>query len=324
MRHALKPKRLHLTIRAVPLKLPAAVPLVTDSITNLIVDSVAVELDVALPARRVIEAAGLTPLNTRGAIGFTWVVGTSPTVMRRGLPASATPSASAPTPPAVPPTARPSIGRGGGEDFEGMQGDDCSRAGTGSDDVPSIDNPYARAMPLTCLPVAEDDDNGNSDRGDGDRVIDVRDRRPLLDDFAGLVLASRLSLAAHPGLLARWRPSARSYALCPCCRRYRHLMSSEHTEWRPDALDKSLCPMPADITEREAALKQTPRASARDCEVLCEDDFDEMLSQIHLENLIKCSCDGTPTAARYIGAPPGRTAAPVAMVSDPLAALDDL
>ena len=45
--------------------------------------------------------------------------------------------------------------------------------------------------------------------------------------------------------------------------------------------------------------------SARDCEVLDEMDFSDMLEQIELHQMIKCTCDGGGDAFRYIGAPPG-------------------
>ena len=52
-------------------------------------------------------------------------------------------------------------------------------------------------------------------------------------------------------------------------------------------------------------MRMQAHYSARDCEVLDEMDFSDMLEQIELHQSIKCTCDGGGDAFRFIGAPPG-------------------
>jgi len=214
-------------------------------------------------------------------------------------------------------------------------------------------NPYARAIPFS---VGSSGGGGASGTGGvtltttvaadtGSVTVTGAGRTPFTQRFAGLVLASRLGLFHHPGLVARHMPAQRTCALCPCCKRHRRLTHASHAAWAPDPTDKQLCQMPAALVEREH--KRNPfssacRASARDVEVLNESDFSAMLAQIALQSLVKCTCDGGGDVCRYIGAPPGhraaqraaaRTPSPSSVASpwafdaggtDPLAALNGL
>ena len=162
-------------------KLPLQWTALRNSITNLSVDVLIENVDAALPPRQTVQSAGLTPINTRGAIGFTWEVETSPTVMRRRL--------SDPGPPVAPasgsglqplglgtpaPTAAISCGRGGGEEWEGglspLSMDDTlgSRCGACDDDDGVDDdfapgeNPYARGIAFRA-PTADQPADGPHD-----------------------------------------------------------------------------------------------------------------------------------------------------------------
>jgi len=123
--------------------------------------------------------------------------------------------------------------------------------------------------------------------------------------FAAFVLATRLSLAGHPALVDRWRPPLRETALCPFCQRHRKLGYTEHQSWSLDEHDRALCAMPAEV-EREASQLATigSRASARDIEVLAEDDFSDLLLEISTSDLYKCACDCGGSVCRHIGCPP--------------------
>ena len=286
-------------------KLPLQWTALRNSITNWHLDGAA---DRLLPPAQCIEAAGLSPVTIKGAISFTWEV--EHTASR-----------------SLSPLAAPTLGRGGGEEW----GDDdeselslrssmCSLCDEGEDndedDKNSSMNPYAKPILLHHIPLD---------------IPATSRTAPLQQQFAGFLLASRLGIATHPGLLARHKPTKYITALCPCCRRHRRPTQDGHANWNSvDTLDKQTCLMPTEIMEKEAynmrsarsphstavithSPKGTRRAvmrmqahySARDCEVLDEMDFSDMLEQIELHQSIKCTCDGGGDAFRFIGAPPG-------------------
>jgi len=57
-------------------------------------------------------------------------------------------------------------------------------------------------------------------------------------------------------------------------------------------------------SERITAARGGGRTSARDLELMGEDDFNDLLEQISLTSLLKCTCDGGGDLGRYIGVPP--------------------